>query len=268
MILYKYYSFKAGLTALKSKKLGFRIPTSFNDPFEVSVFEEESSTNRIDDLVKNVAILSLTRTALNPLMWAHYGEEHRGFVIGYEVDDPFFLSNQFNLIPLRKGNVIYTKTKPFQKISKEDARLLNLAVYGFDDDLSDDTKQLIDHLFLNKDTIWSYEEEVRIVKRLSNLTIEEFSQHPYNFYSNIPRKIRNSDGIYKEKIKGLKIFNYPVKIKEIYLGNRNSFLEKSTVLNTEGLKKLKKYIDQETMIFYVSKDQESWNLNRNLINIP
>ncbi|UTY87579.1 DUF2971 domain-containing protein (plasmid) [Acinetobacter baumannii] len=23
-------------------------------------------------------------------MWAHYGDEHKGFVIGYEVETPFF----------------------------------------------------------------------------------------------------------------------------------------------------------------------------------
>lgn len=36
MMLYKYYDAVGGLHALRSRKLGFRIPTHFNDPFELT----------------------------------------------------------------------------------------------------------------------------------------------------------------------------------------------------------------------------------------
>lgn len=267
MILYKYYGFKAGLAALKKQTLGFRVPLYFNDLFEASLFDEDSMQDRINKILEDVAILCLTRTPLNPLMWAHYGEEHRGFVIGYEVDTPFFLSNESNLISLTNGNVIYTKTKPFRKISDGDEKLLSLVVNGLEE-LNDHTKQLINHLFLNKDTMWSYEEEVRIVKRLVNFAEDSLSEYPHNTYSSLLRKNRNSEYRSTEKIKGLRIFNYSAEIKEIYLGNRSSFLEESNFLNAEGFKKMEKYINQGTMIYFISKDQESWNLNGNLIKTP
>ena len=72
----------------------------------------------LNEILKNVVILSLTRTPLNALMWAHYGEEHKGFVIGYDVDDQFFKCKTNNLIPIQQGNVIYTKTKPIINISE------------------------------------------------------------------------------------------------------------------------------------------------------
>ena len=61
MILYKYYGFNSGESALESERLGFRTPTHFNDPFEASVVEGESFTkDRIQQTLNNVAILSLT----------------------------------------------------------------------------------------------------------------------------------------------------------------------------------------------------------------
>ena len=42
MILYKYYSFNSGKSALESERVGFRTPTHFNDPFEASVIEGKS----------------------------------------------------------------------------------------------------------------------------------------------------------------------------------------------------------------------------------
>ena len=36
LILYKYYGFNSGESALESERLGFRTPTHFNDPFEAS----------------------------------------------------------------------------------------------------------------------------------------------------------------------------------------------------------------------------------------
>lgn len=234
MILYKYYSFNSGKSALESERVGFRTPTHFNDPFEASVIEGKSFTKeRIQKTLNNVAILSLTRNPLNSLMWAHYGHEHKGFVIGYEVEDSFFKCKESNLIPVHKGNVIYTKTKPFLKTSTRTTTTLCNAIDGIYDDEDHQTKELIDHLFLNKDTIWSYEEEVRIVKRVNSLIMEtcEYWENPYNRYSIPSKEIKSCcsqeiiPGCSQEIISGLKIYDHQVKIKEVYLGARNSYLQ-------------------------------------------
>ncbi|RSE30108.1 DUF2971 domain-containing protein [Acinetobacter junii] len=232
MILYKYYNFNAGKSALESERVGFRTPTYFNDPFEASVIEGKSFTkDRIQNTLNNVAILSLTRNPLNSLMWAHYGDEHKGFVIGYEVETPFFKCKESNLIPVHKGSVIY----------------------------------MIDHLFLNKDTIWSYEEEVRIVKRISSVIMEthEYWENPYNRYSTLSREIR--PGHSKEIIPGLKIYDHQIKIKEVYLGARNPHFEDRDEHILELLSKIQK---KGAKIYSVSVDSKSWNLTKKLLNTP
>jgi len=229
MILYKYYGFNSGKSALESERLGFRTPIYFNDPFEASVIEGKAFTkDRIQKALNNVAILSLTRTPLNSLMWAHYGDEHKGFVIGYEVETPFFKCEKSNLIAVHKGNVIYTKTKPFLKTSTKLTTDLCNAIDGIYDEQDHKTRELIDHLFLNKDTIWSYEEEVRIVKRISSIAMEtqEYWENPYNRYSIPSEEIK--PGYSKEKIAGLKIYDHQIKIKEVYLGARNPHFEGSS----------------------------------------
>ena len=55
MILYKYYNFNAGKSALESERVGFRTPTYFNDPFEASVIEGKSFTkDRIQNMVTQI----------------------------------------------------------------------------------------------------------------------------------------------------------------------------------------------------------------------
>src|SRR5229473_1978376 len=113
MPLYKYYGYDAGLAALRSQQLGFRCPKHFNDPLELS-FPTGDSNPRTEQLVHAldvlrdwVVILSLTETPTDSLMWAHYGEDHKGFVIGYDTSDPFLSSPDYNLIPVGDGTVTY-----------------------------------------------------------------------------------------------------------------------------------------------------------------
>lgn len=253
MILYKYYSFNAGKSALESERVGFRTPIYFNDPFEASVIEGKSFTkDRIYKTLNNVAILSLTRNPLNSLMWAHYGDEHKGFVIGYEVENPFFKCKESNLIPVHKGNVIYTKTKPFLETSTLETTNLCNAIDGIYEEEDHQTKDLIDHLFLNKDTIWSYEEEVRIVKRVDSFIMEthEYWENSYNRYT--PLSI----------IPGLKIYDHQVKIKEVYLGARNSYPKDNDECIAKLLTKVQK---KGAKLYSVSVESKSWNLAKILI---
>jgi len=44
----------------------------------------------LDNVCSFVGVLSLSESPTNPLMWAHYSESHRGFVVGFDTDDSFF----------------------------------------------------------------------------------------------------------------------------------------------------------------------------------
>ncbi|MBP6113930.1 MAG: DUF2971 domain-containing protein [Acinetobacter sp.] len=252
MILYKYYGFESGIKALETGKVGFRVPLFFNDPFEVSTILSRDGDTQINTVLANTAVLSLTRTPLNSLMWAHYGHEHKGFVIGYDVDDEFFHCKETNLIPVRKGNMIYTRTKPVLSLTKSVVDDLCLCIDGLDE-AKPNVLDLINHLFLNKDTIWSYEEEVRVVKKLSSWAMDhqEFYKNPYNQYTSLSEDI--APGFSRQLMKGLNIYSHQPKISEVYLGVRNKLDE--TMLNRLNSSKA-----NGAEIYTVSVDKETWNL--------
>lgn len=233
MILYKYYGYKAGLDALKSQQVGFREPRYFNDPFELS-YHEATHTNRfllsqVNKIKNSVAILSLTRTPYNPLMWAHYGEEHRGFVIGYDVSGDFFQSCEYNLVPAHSGDVIYTSSK---EASLSHAKLQELTHKAYliasgmsKSEISSaepvEIENFLKTTLLYKHSCWSYEEEVRVIKILQSdfTSCEEWQSDPYRNFRDISNNF--APGISYPKIEGLNIFTHKVPITEVYLGLRN-----------------------------------------------
>ena len=44
----------------------------------------------LDSICSVVGVLSLSENPLNPLMWGHYADSHRGFVVGFDTEVPFF----------------------------------------------------------------------------------------------------------------------------------------------------------------------------------
>jgi hypothetical protein len=268
MILYKYYGFKAGLAALRSSQLGFRKPDYFNDPFEFTYFsnvnkERDTLSNKVQEIKNSVDVLSLTRTPLNPLMWAHYGEEHAGFVIGYDVSDEFFTSPNFNLIPVDEGDVLYTNTKTPSQVTDKDIHQIYLATIEapLSSEQSQDSRTPIRKMFLTKHAAWVYEEEVRVVKVSDSLfeSSEEFQSHPYRSFEHISRKITPEHVCCY--VAGLKLYTKKQSIKEIYLGVRNPLLTdvatKSKVIDNS----LKDKAESEFWkIHKITMDNSSWSL--------
>lgn len=260
MILYKYYGYEAGVAALRSKKLGFRQPQFFNDPFELSYF----GSNESQKILESVCILSLTRSPLNPLMWAHYGQEHTGFVIGYKVNVEFLTDESLNLIPVHQGDVIYTNTKTPVGVTAFDFHDLCLKAQGapLHDFQNGYKKRNFDKkLFLSKHTAWAYEEEVRVVKPIDSLFEEsaDFQSHPFrSFYS---PSLSVALGVSVSAVKGLMIFNHEVQIKEVYLGVRNplrSSLESTPITFDDSL--VQEANKNEWHIYLCEIDSSSWNL--------
>jgi hypothetical protein len=99
-LLYKYVSPKR-IDVLINKRIRFTKPCFLNDPFEFRPgmpeapghFEAKIAKKReaaCEDESRNSCILSLAeRRDLIP-MWAHYADEHRGFVIGFDTGSAFF----------------------------------------------------------------------------------------------------------------------------------------------------------------------------------
>jgi hypothetical protein len=232
VILYKYYGFKAGIAALKSSQVGFREPTYFNDPFELSYLDNaEGHARKLNDwqqtmwdIKRSVSILSLTRTPFNPLMWAHYGQEHTGFVIGYDVSGRFFSDEDLNLVPVHRGDVVYTSSKIKHTVTHDSRALikslfastLGLGHSGIDRNA---IETLMRRFFLIKHSCWVYEEEVRIVKRIIDAGSESSSLGELSrTYS---PSIEVAPGTAVSSVDGLDIYEHKVPVCEVYLGLRN-----------------------------------------------
>lgn len=254
IILYKYYGACSGLRAIQSRKLGFRTPKDFNDPFELTALSNgegariklDTLRQRVEDLKAQVVILSLTRSPLNPLMWAHYGQEHTGMVVGYDVSGAFLNSSRYNLIPAEAGDVIYTHTKSPFVMTPETMKVLQ-KVYkwglGAEGDQSYEQQALARRLFLTKHASWVYEEEVRVVK-IAHSYFEEVQV----FQADPMRAIDIRDDLPD----GLHLYNHQMPIKEIFLGVR-SHLQSDSVA-------LKKITDICPKVFQLRVDDASWQL--------
>ncbi len=116
-----------------------------------------------------IGALSLSEAAGDQLMWSHYAEEHKGYVVGFNSEDPFFdqrVSPEDELRHLKR--ITYVAERP----------PLNLA-----DSTATD-------LFFVKSNAWEYEAEWRILLPLSGASItNEAEFYPIHLFSFPPKAV-------------------------------------------------------------------------------
>ena len=139
-VLYKYFPAER-LDVLRNRLVRFSQIASFNDPLESSPSwgvppDERSQQDVVDDTLRAahrgervrpedilraqgfsfanvIGTLSLSEDPLSLLMWAHYAQQHEGFVIGFDTSHEFFKSRYeetFGLDELRP--VQYQQARP------------------------------------------------------------------------------------------------------------------------------------------------------------
>ncbi len=103
-------------------------------------------------LNKSIGILSLTLKNNNLLMWAHYANSHKGFIVEFDSNNYFFnQTNESKEFYGKLKKVLYTQDRPliqsFDEIEKEEGKFFNA--------------------FLTKSKEWEYEEEYRMLLPLN-----------------------------------------------------------------------------------------------------
>lgn len=169
MLAYKYMSLEGLDACLTNRSIRFSKPINFNDPFDCAASAESTiegfnvhpvgSTNadKLFMIRSGIGVLSLTRNPLNPLMWAHYGGNHTGGVVAIDTIEAGLECADLNIITASKGNVIYTTLRP----SVDGDHL------PYHDELNSEYDRLmLERLFLYKSMHWSYEEEIRVARRI------------------------------------------------------------------------------------------------------
>ena len=185
-ILYKYrpYSVRS-LEILIKKELYFASPQQLNDPYDCQLSIVDTLSEAIDrtrqtrskllDVLEklqnieelnikiatdfaNAGVLSLARIPMNVLMWSHYADDHRGFVLGFELSDKFTTHDNAEHI-IGAADVIYCESNPFTDFFLN----FELEVPSYDDYWS----SLMEIGLRAKNVCWAYEEEVRVLRKVS-----------------------------------------------------------------------------------------------------
>ena len=169
MIVYKYMSLEGLDVCLTERTVRFTKPVNFNDPFDCAAsagatmgglnIHAVGSTNadRLFAIRNAIGVLSLTRNPLNLLMWAHYGQNHTGGVVALDAEEAGLECADANIITASAGNIIYTTVRP-----SVDGDML-----PYHDEISAQHDRLmLERLFLYKSLHWSYEEEIRVARRV------------------------------------------------------------------------------------------------------
>jgi Protein of unknown function (DUF2971) len=111
---------------------------------EATFFIDNNAVGR-DYYDQNFGILSLTETPDNLLMWAHYGDCHKGVVLGFDETHPFFRGAEIVAGLARLNKVEYNQKRPVLSI----------------------TTRNNPKVFLRKSIEWAYESEWRLIRPLS-----------------------------------------------------------------------------------------------------
>lgn len=138
----------------------------------------EADDSMLNDLAGDIqadlfdlGIISFTEDYNNPLMWAHYGDEHRGFVVEFDFNEPFFMDsiNDLDGRLSRFGRSYLGDIFEFpEKVDyRREMPDFSRAELSAPDDMSEfHWKKFNRTILFTKSNDWIYEKEQRSVVRL------------------------------------------------------------------------------------------------------
>jgi Protein of unknown function (DUF2971) len=134
--VYKFVSSHHGIENLQKGRLKISTISSLNDPFEFSgaklaTYDLRRRFERFrTDLDGKVGIISFARNWHNPVVWAHYAENHKGIAIGFNFEIPDGVTGDQRLFKVEYGS-----TRLAANLNAEseglDATLQRLSLYKF-----------------------------------------------------------------------------------------------------------------------------------------
>jgi hypothetical protein len=164
MKLYKYVR-QERVDVVRDRMIRFTPPGYLNDPFECRLAFTALTGNERDDHIRSwrqwasiqYGILCLTKRPDSQVMWAHYGEAHRGFVLEFESDNSFFDDRRYEAIIDWKW---FGEGPP---LVHPGFGTLKDVSYSDDRPCTDNPEEIpLESLFV-KSKDWAYEQEVRMI---------------------------------------------------------------------------------------------------------
>lgn len=121
---------------------------------------------RMDDQLLRTGIFSLSALPGDPLMWAHYGADHKGVCLGFEVGDGSKLADPAHCLPVVYSDELPTMDESGLKTVMTVKAAANGSFAEQEVALDDPTFQRV---VATKPTEWRYEQEYRYIERRGGL---------------------------------------------------------------------------------------------------
>jgi hypothetical protein len=177
MLLYHMTTADACLKILRSKRLKGSLLEDLNDPFELLAVSTGEKKSRIllkhmkAQLNKKYCLLCFSETWQEPLLWAHYGDKHRGVCLGFDVREG--LPQKVTYVSERLDHSFAKETVPF---SEKGQRMTRESLH-------------------TKHSGWAYEREWRV------FTGQEDRNKDGNFYADFGKEISLREVVLGERCK-------------------------------------------------------------------
>jgi hypothetical protein len=162
--LYKHLSFDPDLYVLnlfRRLQLKFTHPDSFNDPYDcmasiefddVPQSNQEALQKHFSKIIKsNLSVTCFNNNPLNMLMWSHYAQSHKGFLVEFKIPHPTieWVHDAFNIQAIKYQD-------EFPKLSLSMLNPSNLFHDGR-------ALEFVTNQYLVKSKDWEYENEFRVL---------------------------------------------------------------------------------------------------------
>ena len=154
MHVYQYMSAEHALQNLRRRRLKVSLLDDLNDPFELLGARMERAAHRAQmrawrkHMTEITRLLCFSRTYMNPVMWSHYADKHRGICLAMRVPDSF-------LVPIR-----YDADRLAVDFETESRRVGGIS------------PELVGRLLSTKYADWEYEAEMRMFVRPEEVSVE------------------------------------------------------------------------------------------------
>lgn len=155
---------------------------------------------------EGIGVYCLTKKLNNFPMWAHYGENHEGIAIGYDLNK--ISINNCKLYPIEYEFTPMTLDQEVKLTS----------------DLSSNVEEYIHYHFCRKHNDWKYEEETRLIQvpiqnNIRNIQIEKEAVHSVYFGNKMTVEDMKSiiDAVLEGKFTHVKFYKMSIRMKSFDL---------------------------------------------------
>lgn len=142
---------------------------------------------KVDEMLSNVGILSLSQKCQEELMWSHYADGGRGIAIGFAVSEGESLTATSACVPVNYSDevvVMKDRLKTVLNFTYDDAGKQKFyQTPAFDD-------PFLLSVVTTKNTCWEYEQEWRCVEKTAGLKMADKSIAEIVFGPKCPQEIR------------------------------------------------------------------------------